>query len=383
MSKDYKYFAFISYNSKDTAWGKQLQRKLEHYRMPSTLCSERGWEKRTPINPVFFAPTDIQPGGLSAELQERLQASRHLIVICSPNSAQSEWVGREITFFHSLGRTKNIHFFIVDGIPHSDDPQTECFNPVVNELGLPEILGANINEKIYRYPWLNRERAYVQLISKLLEVEFDAIWQRHRRLLWKKYAFLTIGNIAVAAALFVVWFNAQPVNITMHLNDSSVHNPDLPPLTNAVINMSIENETKTDTIASVEDCVLFTNVPHHCLGKSVHVTVSCRDYLPIDTTFILKDHVLLDIYRNQSVYGNIRFQLWDPNTEKGVAGIPLKVGEYAVTTNAEGFVTLSIPLAEQKSSYPIMAPIPLAEGSDILRMPCSERVIVPLPFIEK
>lgn len=78
--------------------------------MPATLCSKHGW-KKNPMRPVFFAPTDIQPGGLSSELQERLKASRNLIVICSPNSARSEWVGKEIAFFHQLGRTEQIHFF--------------------------------------------------------------------------------------------------------------------------------------------------------------------------------------------------------------------------------------------------------------------------------
>lgn len=101
----FRFFAFISYSSLDIEWGKRIQRKLEHYRMPATLCSEHGWS-RTPINPVFFAPTDIQPGGLTEELQERLKSSKHLIVICSPNSAKSEWVGKEIAFFHHLGRTK-------------------------------------------------------------------------------------------------------------------------------------------------------------------------------------------------------------------------------------------------------------------------------------
>lgn len=383
MGKEFKYFAFISYNSKDTAWGNRLQRKLEHYRMPSTLCSERGWEKRTPINPVFFAPTDIQPGGLSSELQERLRASQHLIVICSPNSAQSEWVGREIAFFHSLGRTKNIHFFIVDGTPHSNDPQTECFNPIVKELGLPEILGANIHEKVYRRPWLNRERAYVQLISKLLDVEFDAIWQRHRRLMRQRFTLWTIGIVAVIATLLGVWFNSQPVDVTMRLKEVSTHNPDLPPLANAIVTMSIENETKTDTITSAEDCALFANIPNRCLGKPVHVTVSCRDYLPIDTTFVLTDHVLLNIYRDVSVYGNIHFQLWNPNTEKGVANVSLKVESYNVMTNAEGYVLLSVPLAKQKASYQITAPMPLAESSNIIHMPCGERVIVSLPFIGK
>ena len=78
QEQEFKYYAFISYNSKDTEWGKRVQRKLEHYRMPATLCHERGWN-RTPIRPVFFAPTDIQPGGLDDELQERLRVSRNLV----------------------------------------------------------------------------------------------------------------------------------------------------------------------------------------------------------------------------------------------------------------------------------------------------------------
>ena len=76
MSQPFKYFAFISYNSHDIDWGKRLQRKLENYRMSATLCSEHGWQRK-PINPIFFAPTDIQPGELTQELQERLRASRH------------------------------------------------------------------------------------------------------------------------------------------------------------------------------------------------------------------------------------------------------------------------------------------------------------------
>ena len=94
LEEGYKYFAFISYNSNDTKWGMRLQRKLEGYGMPSTLCKEKGWERK-PIKPIFFAPTDIQPNELRDELKARLEVSKHLIVICSPNSAQSEWVGLE------------------------------------------------------------------------------------------------------------------------------------------------------------------------------------------------------------------------------------------------------------------------------------------------
>ena len=349
----FKYFAFISYNSKDTEWGKKVQKKLEGYKMPATLCSEHGWERK-PIKPVFFAPTDIQPGGLSEELQERLRASRNLIVICSPNSAKSEWVGKEIEFFHQLGRTKQIHFFIVEGTPHSGHPDTECFNPVVDKLGLPEILGANIHEKIYRWPWMNKERAYVQLVSKLLGVEFDTIWQRHKRLLIKKAIAWAVGIFIVFAALFYVWRTNQPVDVEIKLNEASVHNEQLPPLKDAIVTMTLENETKTDTIPSIKDASLFTNIPHRFINQQVRIQVACQDFLPVDTTLLLAEEVTLNLYRDAKVYGDIHFILFDesrdnercPHTEVIVDG-------HQVLSDAEGIVSLYIPLAEQKVFYPI------------------------------
>ena len=240
MEYPFKYFAFISCSSKDSTWGKRLQKKMESQRMPATLCHERGW-KRTPMNPVFFAPTDIQPGSLSEELHKRLEASRYLIVICSPNSAKSDWVSMEIEYFYQLGRGSNIHFFIVDGTPHSNDPQTECFNPVIDRLGIPEILGANINEKYFKQPWLNRERAYVQLFSKLLEVDFDTIWQRHKRRTKRKVAAWSIGGLAILAAIIATMIASRPADVRLQVHEASVHNDNLPPMRNAVVTLSADN----------------------------------------------------------------------------------------------------------------------------------------------
>ena len=353
MSQQYKYFAFISYNSKDTEWGKRVQKKLENYRMPATQCSEHGWE-RTPIKPVFFAPTDIQPGGLTEELQERLRASRNLIVICSPHSAKSEWVGKEIAFFHQLGRTKQIHFFIVDGTPHSGNSETECFNPIVETLGLPEILGANIHEKIYRWPWMNRERAYVQLISKLLGVEFDAIWQRHKRLLVQRVVCWAIGIVAVLAALLGVWNSSRSVDVQMTLNEVSAHNENLPPLKDAVVTLTLDNETKTDTIRALDTVLLFKNIPHRFLDKEVRVQVACQEaFLPIDTTLLLSKNVTLDICRNSDYYGRVHFQLWNPDTDQTSTQAELLIDGHQALSDAEGFVTLTIPLGQQKAIYPV------------------------------
>lgn len=372
MSTPFKYFAFISYNSKDTIWGKRLQKKLEHYKLPSTLCSEHGWT-RTPIKPVFFAPTDIQPGGLSEELQERLKASQHLIVICSPNSARSEWVGKEIEFFHGFGRSNNIHFFIVEGSPNSDDPETECFNPVIKKLGLSEVLGANVNEKISRLPWLNRERAYVQLVSKLLGVEFDSIWQRHKRLLFRKAAVWTIGSIAVIAAMIAIGSISKPFDADLKLEEASP-NAQLPPMKDAIVTLTLDNETKTDTLSSFEAITTFSNIPHRYLNQPVQITVSCRDFLDIDTVLTLTKSNTLSLFRDPSVYGDIHFTLYNIEDEAPMSGVTLLIEGQEVVSDENGRVALSLPLDVQKKAYPIKTDVALL--NDSIFMPCGENDVV-------
>lgn len=377
---NFKYFAFISYSSKDAEWGKCVQRKLESYRMPATLCSEHGW-KRTPIKPVFFAPTDIQPGGLTDELQDRLRASRNLIVICSPNSARSEWVGQEIEFFHKLGRTRQMHFFIIDGEPHSSDPETECFNPVVDTLGLPEILGANIHERTQTFPfttipwpWMDKQRAYVQLISKLLGVEFDAIWQRHRRLLTQKAVAWMFGLIIILTALAGVWMTNQPVDVRLTLDEASAHNDNLPPLKDAIVTLMLDNETKTDTVRSLEKTLLFANIPHRFLNKEVSVKVRCEGFLNIDSVLDLTPDVVLHLYRDPAVFGNLHFRIWNPDKEKAIADTEIEIAGQRIRSDNDGRVVLFVPLEKQRTKYTVKSTIPLAD--ETVCMPCGPDDVV-------
>lgn len=373
MEQKYKFFAFISYSSRNYKWGKRIQEKLEHYRMPTTLCSKHGWERK-PMKPVFFAPTDIQPGDLTEELKERLKASRNLIVVCSPHSAQSEWVGKEIAYFHQLGRTQRIQFFIVDGVPHSGNPETECFNPIIKTLGLPEILGANIHERIYQLPWLNKERAYVQLITKLLGVEFDSIWRRHRRMLIRQVVTWIIGVIAILISLIIVWHSNQPVDIQLSLQEQSISNQHLPPLHDAIVTLTLDKETKIDTISSFSDKGRFLYIPHRYIGKDVRITISCPDYLPVDTTITLMENIEVNIYRNPAVYGNIQFKLWNTSKESYVGNTTIRVDEIVAVSDAEGVVRTTVPLAKQKKEYRLSSTVPLEDS--VLYMPYGKDCVI-------
>lgn len=102
MGQSYKYFAFISYNTKDAKWARKIQRKLEHYRMPTTLCNQKGWAKNPPIQPVFFAETDIQlsndeaqnmAGALNLQKDKRLRSmvdNKPIIYVHARRDANNE-----------------------------------------------------------------------------------------------------------------------------------------------------------------------------------------------------------------------------------------------------------------------------------------------------
>ena len=133
-----KYTAFISYNSRDDKWAKWLQGKLEGFSLPSIIANDKGeivrrYNHRPAKFKIFRYVSDLVTTSLASGLSRELDQSANLIVICSPNSAKSEWVGREIRHFAETGRKDRIIPFIIDGTPYSGD-ERECFHPVLKEL---------------------------------------------------------------------------------------------------------------------------------------------------------------------------------------------------------------------------------------------------------
>ena len=187
--EEYKYYAFVSYRSSDEKYAKWLQDKIEAYRLPTTVQKMNQALPKKKLRPCFRYHTDIQPNELKTELRNKLEQSKYLLVICTPRSAQSPWVGNEIDTFVELGRRDRIIPVIVEGKPYSGDPATECYNPSlikhfphsdnINEDR--EILGVNIHEEGRGSAYMKRERAVIQIVSRMLDVNYDELWNRERR----------------------------------------------------------------------------------------------------------------------------------------------------------------------------------------------------------
>lgn len=122
---DRKYRAFISYSSSDRAAAEKLQRSLESYRVPKPL-RRSGIHRNERVSPIFRDRSDLKASAdLGQTIQEALESSEYLIVLCSPAAATSQWVEREISFFKELGRSNNIIAVIVRGVPAVNDPVRE------------------------------------------------------------------------------------------------------------------------------------------------------------------------------------------------------------------------------------------------------------------
>jgi hypothetical protein len=195
METGFEYYAFISYKHEDKKWAKWLQGKLEHYRLPSVIRKEI---PRLPkqIRPVFRDDTDLGPGILTDNLRKELEKSQYLIVICSPLSAQSEWVGKEITAFTEMGRADRIIPFIVDGEPNSNDEQ-ECFHPII-KAKIPDMLGININA-------IGKQQAFVKVAAKLLDLSFDVLWNRFLREQRKQRIIAAVAGLLLLVSGGKVW----------------------------------------------------------------------------------------------------------------------------------------------------------------------------------
>lgn len=173
------YFVFISYSSKDEKLAKWLQHELESYHLPTNL--ER--KPRENLRKVFRDRTELSAGELGPQVEKALNGSTHLVVICSPNSAQSSWVDLEIRTFIKLhdirfddtnnnNKNHKILPFIIEG-----DSPNEYFTKTLKDLQAKgiDLLGGDINKDG------GNDAAFIKVVSGLLNLPYPILWNRYAK----------------------------------------------------------------------------------------------------------------------------------------------------------------------------------------------------------
>lgn len=188
-----KYSAFISYNHRDRRWATWLHRKLETYRVPRRLIGTEGalGTVSAKLLPVFRDRDELAASSdLAESVRVALADAATLIVICSPNSVASHWVNEEIRTFTALGRRHRIFCLIVDGVPHSQDPATECLPPALFEELNSEPLAADL-----RQAQDGKGGAVLKLLAGIIGVPYDLLRQREAARRTKRLAVIATVSL--------------------------------------------------------------------------------------------------------------------------------------------------------------------------------------------
>ncbi len=205
-----KYWAFLSYSHTDKSWGDWLHKALETYRIPRRFVGKESRDGKVPerLFPIFRDREELPVSAdLGANITEALKESRYLIVICSPRSAQSRWVGEEIKAFKKLGREDRILALIIDGEPNASDAkpgfkiEDECFHEAMRYRfvdGEPTGIRSEPIAADAREVGDGKANAKLKLLAGLLNINYDDLKQREQERRLKR------ARIVVAAAIALI-----------------------------------------------------------------------------------------------------------------------------------------------------------------------------------
>ena len=215
----FRYRAFVSYSWADAAWGKWLHQAIETYRTPAVLIGKDGANGPVParLHPLFKDREEEAAGSsIGNAVETALDASEFLIVICSPLSAQSQWVNREIAWFKTHRDPGNILALIVDGEPGGGE--NECFpkaltHQVAADMSITDIPVDHPLAADARDSGDGKRRAKLKLVAAMLGVGLDELVNRDERRRAIRTRIVVGTSLALALVMSgMAWFAIQARN---------------------------------------------------------------------------------------------------------------------------------------------------------------------------
>jgi WD40 repeat protein len=177
------YDAFISYSRKNSDAAAKIERDLQKFPLTRELRKRLG---RRHLN-VFRDVNDLTGNRLTPALEQNLERSRTLVVLCSPAARASTYVGLEIHRFAQLREASKIVPVLVAGVPNNERNS----NPA--EWAFPDALADALGDAPLapdlRQAWgakSRRERLregspWTQLVAGIIDVSPDDLTERIAR----------------------------------------------------------------------------------------------------------------------------------------------------------------------------------------------------------
>jgi len=360
---EYTYFAFISYKREDERWAKWLQHRLERYHLPSVIRKSEGDFPKS-LRPIFRDKTDLGTGVLKESLTQGLQHSKFLIVICSPASAKSQWVGQEISAFIERGKERHIIPFVVDGSLDYNDSNC-CLHPALQRIG-DELLCVDVRE-------VGKERAFVRVVSGLLNVSFDELWQRHRRYKIHRSIIIVLATAVLLAAAFYTAQLSKPFTAHVAIRQKPLENNYLPLPETGLLVLSYGQKSDTAILSNL-GTVPFAEIPGKYHGYEACLHFEMFGFETVDTTLILTDTLFLPVFRD-GTYSTIRGTVEDSNG-KPIPFARLQMLNYKSISDEDGHFEILIPLADQRPEYRITVSIGCIYSFEQTVFPLSDCLII-------
>jgi len=208
----YKYKAFISYSHKDESWGRWLHRRLETYPIPTNLVGRPTNIGAIPkrLKPIFRDREELAAADdLGEKIEQALANSENLVVICSPDAAESHWVNQEVLSFKRNNREAQVFCLIVGGEPFASSmrgrEQEECFPSALrfqlDKHGALTDIPAEPLAADIRTQGDGKRLGVLKLVSGMIGVGLDEIVQRDMRRGRKRVTAITASALAAVLTM--------------------------------------------------------------------------------------------------------------------------------------------------------------------------------------
>ena len=206
---DLHYNAFISYRHKprDIEVAQEIQKQLERFHIPKDLRKKYGIER---IERVFRDKEELPTtANLSDDIENALNNSDYLIVICTPATKESRWIEREINLFLEHHEQSKVMTVLAEGEPGDVIPKRllERKKTVTDQEGNQ----IEITEELeplscdYRMDFRKaRKTELPRLLSVIIGCSYDELMRRRQQYMMRRIGIIS-AIVVSALAVFIAY----------------------------------------------------------------------------------------------------------------------------------------------------------------------------------